>query len=155
MPCCCCCCCLQDSGSFLCVIDDSNEHMLSVWDCTRGTKQAEVKVRVKAAFGMTPWDHTQVRRCHPRKKKTKTKPHRVDVLVLQSTNEAVFAVEFNPNDSTNIITCGKSHIYFWTLSSGQFTKKQGIFGVRRPLNIFCCSSFRTETRAVHFQCTGL
>lgn len=35
------------------MIDDSNEHMLSVWDCTRGTKQAEVKVRVKAAF----WDN--------------------------------------------------------------------------------------------------
>lgn len=50
--------------------------------------------------------------------------------VLKSTNEAVFAVEFNPSDSTNIITCGKSHVYFWTLSAGQFTKKQGIFGVR-------------------------
>lgn len=49
---------------------------------------------------------------------------------MQSTNEAVFAVEFNPSDSTNIITCGKSHVYFWTLSAGQFTKKQGIFGVR-------------------------
>uniref|UniRef100_A0A8C5H565 HELP domain-containing protein n=1 Tax=Gouania willdenowi TaxID=441366 RepID=A0A8C5H565_GOUWI len=65
-----------DSGTFLCVIDDSNEHMLSVWDCNKGTKHAEVK----------------------------------------STNEAVFAVEFNPSDSTNIITCGRSHVYFWTLS---------------------------------------
>lgn len=54
---------------------------------------------------------------------------RLCVLCFQSTNEAVFAVEFNPSDSTNIITCGKSHVYFWTLSSGQFTKKQGIFGV--------------------------
>lgn len=60
------------------------------------------------------------------------KPTSAAVVVFQSTNEAVFAVEFNPNDSTNIITCGKSHIYFWTLSSGQFTKKQGIFGVRPP-----------------------
>ncbi|XP_075896530.1 echinoderm microtubule-associated protein-like 3 isoform X2 [Nelusetta ayraudi] len=90
-----------DSGSFLCVIDDSNEHMLSVWDCTRGTKQAEVK----------------------------------------STNEAVFAVEFNPNDSTNIITCGKSHIYFWTLSSGQFTKKQGIFGKYKKPKFIQCFTF--------------
>lgn len=37
--------CLQDSGVFLCVIDDSNEHMLSVWDCNKGTKHAEVKVK--------------------------------------------------------------------------------------------------------------
>ncbi|XP_072231899.1 echinoderm microtubule-associated protein-like 3 isoform X1 [Leuresthes tenuis] len=87
-----------DSGLFLCVIDDSNEHMLSVWDCTKEIKHAEVK----------------------------------------STNEAVLAVEFNPNDSTNIITCGKSHVYFWTLSAGQFTKKQGIFGkYKKPKFIQC------------------
>lgn len=35
----------QDSGSFLCVIDDSNDHMLSVWDCAKGTKHAEIKVK--------------------------------------------------------------------------------------------------------------
>ncbi|XP_029932039.1 echinoderm microtubule-associated protein-like 3 isoform X3 [Myripristis murdjan] len=87
-----------DSGAFLCVIDDSNEHMLSVWDCAKGTKHAEVK----------------------------------------STNEAVFAVEFNPSDSTNIITCGKSHVYFWTHSAGQLTKKQGIFGkYKKPKFIQC------------------
>lgn len=87
-----------DSGAFLCVIDDSNEHMLSVWDVNKGTKHAEVK----------------------------------------STNEAVFAVDFNPSDSNNIITCGKSHVYFWTLSAGQFTKKQGIFGkYKKPKFIQC------------------
>ncbi|XP_034471521.1 echinoderm microtubule-associated protein-like 3 isoform X2 [Hippoglossus hippoglossus] len=87
-----------DSGAFLCVIDDSNEHMLSVWDCNKGTKYAEVK----------------------------------------STNEAVFSVEFNPSDSTSIITCGKSHVYFWTLNAGQFTKKQGIFGkYKKPKFIQC------------------
>ncbi|KAG7495720.1 echinoderm microtubule-associated protein-like 3 isoform X1 [Solea senegalensis] len=87
-----------DSGVFLCVIDDSNEHMLSVWDCNKGVKHAEVK----------------------------------------STNEAVFAVEFNPGDSSNIITCGKSHVYFWTLNAGLFTKKQGIFGkYKKPKFIQC------------------
>ncbi|XP_017282535.1 echinoderm microtubule-associated protein-like 3 isoform X2 [Kryptolebias marmoratus] len=87
-----------DSGAFLSVIDDSNEHMLSIWDCTKGTKQAEIK----------------------------------------STNEAVFAVDFNPSDSAIIITCGKSHVYFWTLSAGQFTKKQGIFGkYKKPKFIQC------------------
>uniref|UniRef100_A0A8C9ZF39 EMAP like 3 n=1 Tax=Sander lucioperca TaxID=283035 RepID=A0A8C9ZF39_SANLU len=87
-----------DSGAFLCVIDESNEHMLSVWDCNKGTKHAEVK----------------------------------------NTNEAVFAVEFNPSESANIITCGKSHVYFWTLSAGQFTKKQGIFGkYKKPKFIQC------------------
>ncbi|XP_068612113.1 echinoderm microtubule-associated protein-like 3 [Brachionichthys hirsutus] len=87
-----------DSGAFLCVIDDSNDHMLSVWDCNKATKHAEIK----------------------------------------STNEAVFAVEFNPGDSNSIITCGKSHVYFWTLGTGQFTKKQGIFGkYKKPKFILC------------------
>ncbi|MGH0163670.1 UNVERIFIED_CONTAM: hypothetical protein FKN15_045684 [Acipenser sinensis] len=46
-----------------------------------------------------------------------------------STNEAVFGLEFNPADSGNIITCGKSHVFFWTWSGGALTKKQGIFGI--------------------------
>ncbi|XP_029470730.1 echinoderm microtubule-associated protein-like 3 isoform X3 [Rhinatrema bivittatum] len=80
---------LADYGAYLCVVDDSNEHMLSVWDCAKGSKQAEIK----------------------------------------STNESVLTVEFNPTDSSNIITSGKSHIYFWTWQGGTLTKKQGIFGI--------------------------
>uniref|UniRef100_A0A8D0GML4 EMAP like 3 n=1 Tax=Sphenodon punctatus TaxID=8508 RepID=A0A8D0GML4_SPHPU len=87
-----------DQGAYLCVIDDSNEHMLSVWDCARGTKQAEIK----------------------------------------STNESVLSVEFNPQDSSNIITSGKSHVYFWTWSNSSLTKKQGIFGkYKKPKFIQC------------------
>ncbi|XP_061619079.1 echinoderm microtubule-associated protein-like 3 isoform X2 [Phyllopteryx taeniolatus] len=87
-----------DSGAFLCVIDESNEHMLSVWDCARGSKQAEVK----------------------------------------TTTETVLAVDFHPSDNGNIITCGKSHVYFWTLNAGQFAKKQGIFGkYKKPKFIQC------------------
>lgn len=78
------------------------------------------------------------------------------ILMFQSTNEAVFAVEFNPKDSTNIITCGKSHIYFWTLSSGQFTKKQGIFGVRPPDTVAqCCDFLLLFFQISHFDCWGV
>uniref|UniRef100_A0A8C3Y7V0 EMAP like 3 n=1 Tax=Catharus ustulatus TaxID=91951 RepID=A0A8C3Y7V0_CATUS len=87
-----------DQGAFLCVVDDSNEHMMSVWDCARGTKQAEVK----------------------------------------STNESVLTVEFNPRDSSSIISSGKSHVYFWTWSGNGLTKKQGIFGkYKKPKFIQC------------------
>ncbi|XP_046708803.1 echinoderm microtubule-associated protein-like 3 isoform X2 [Silurus meridionalis] len=87
-----------DSGTFLCVIDDSNEHMLSVWDWNKNSK----------------------------------------IVELKSTNEAVFAVEFNPADTNNIITCGKSHVYFWSLNNGTLTKKQGIFGkYKKPKFIMC------------------
>uniref|UniRef100_A0A4W4GW39 HELP domain-containing protein n=1 Tax=Electrophorus electricus TaxID=8005 RepID=A0A4W4GW39_ELEEL len=88
----------NDAGTFLCVIDESNEHMLSVWDWKKNTMVLEVK----------------------------------------STTEAVFAVEFSPADTSNIITCGKSHVYFWTQSAGTLTKKQGIFGkYKKPKFIMC------------------
>ncbi|XP_043931691.1 echinoderm microtubule-associated protein-like 3 [Protopterus annectens] len=87
-----------DHGAYLCAIDETNEHMLSIWDCAKGSKQAEIK----------------------------------------STNEAVFVVEFNPADSSNFITCGKSHVYFWTWSGNSLTKKQGIFGkFKKPKFIHC------------------
>ncbi|XP_062950651.1 echinoderm microtubule-associated protein-like 3 isoform X4 [Cynocephalus volans] len=47
-----------DQGAFLCVVDDSNEHMLSVWDCSRGTKLAEIKSTNDSvlAVGFSPRD---------------------------------------------------------------------------------------------------
>ncbi|GCB84188.1 hypothetical protein scyTo_0024739, partial [Scyliorhinus torazame] len=77
-----------DSGDFLCVVDDSNEHLMTVWDCAKGMKQAGIK----------------------------------------TTNESVFEVAFHPADSSSIVTCGKSHVYFWTWNGSSLTKKQGIFG---------------------------
>ncbi|CAI5798178.1 echinoderm microtubule-associated protein-like 3 [Podarcis lilfordi] len=94
-----------DEGAYLCVIDESNEHMLSVWDCARGTKQAEIK----------------------------------------STNESVLTVEFNPQDSSNIITTGKSHVYFWTWSGNSLTKKQGIFGKYKKPKFIQCFVFDTNS----------
>uniref|UniRef100_A0A8C2D809 EMAP like 3 n=1 Tax=Cyprinus carpio TaxID=7962 RepID=A0A8C2D809_CYPCA len=88
----------SDAGTLLCVIDDSNEHMLSVWDWNKNIKHVEVK----------------------------------------STNEAILAVDFSPTDTNNIISCGKSHVYFWTMSAGTLTKKQGIFGkYKKPKFVLC------------------
>ena len=38
---------VQNGGSTLCVVDDSNDHVLSVWDWQREERLAEVKVRVQ------------------------------------------------------------------------------------------------------------
>nr|XP_056709443.1 echinoderm microtubule-associated protein-like 3 [Euleptes europaea] len=94
-----------DEGMYLCVVDESNEHMLSIWDCSRATKQAEIK----------------------------------------STNESVLTVEFNPQDSSNIITTGKSHVYFWTWSGNSLTKKQGIFGKYKKPKFIQCFVFDTNS----------
>ena len=48
----------------------------------------------------------------------------------QCSNEAVFAVDFHPTDTNIIVTCGKSHLYFWTLEGNCLIKKQGLFEVK-------------------------
>ncbi|XP_063040527.1 echinoderm microtubule-associated protein-like 1 isoform X2 [Engraulis encrasicolus] len=77
----------SNGGSSLCVVDDSNDHVLSVWDWQREERLAEVKC----------------------------------------SNESVFAADFHPTDANSIVTCGKSHLYFWTLDRGTLVKKQGLF----------------------------
>ncbi|MGH0178724.1 UNVERIFIED_CONTAM: hypothetical protein FKN15_018677 [Acipenser sinensis] len=77
----------SNGGSNLCAVDDSNDHVLSVWDWQKEERLAEVKC----------------------------------------SNEAVFAADFHPTDTNIIVTCGKSHLYFWTLESGSLVKKQGLF----------------------------
>uniref|UniRef100_A0A665VUP2 HELP domain-containing protein n=1 Tax=Echeneis naucrates TaxID=173247 RepID=A0A665VUP2_ECHNA len=77
----------SNGGNTLCTVDDSNDHVLSVWDWQRGDRLAEVKC----------------------------------------SNESVFAADFHPTDSHIIVTCGKSHLYFWNLEKGMLVKKQGLF----------------------------
>jgi hypothetical protein len=58
-------------------------------------------------------------------------------FVLKCSNEAVFAADFHPTDTNIIVTCGKSHLYFWTLEGNSLNKKQGLFEV----NCACHFSF--------------
>ncbi len=66
-------------------------------------------------------------------------------LPSQCSNESVFAADFHPTDANIIVTCGKSHLYFWSLEKGSLVKKQGLFEVmcHKPftflLNPIACS----------------
>lgn len=92
-----------DSGQHLAVVDDCNDHMLTVWDWHRKTKVSEIK----------------------------------------TTNEVVLGVEFHPTDSASIVTCGKSHIFFWTWSGNTLQRKQGIFGkYEKPKFVQCVAFLR-------------
>lgn len=66
-------------------------------------------------------------------------------FVFKCSNEAVFAADFHPTDANTIVTCGKSHLYFWTLEGNSLNKKQGLFEV----NCTWCSVFP------HGACEGL
>uniref|UniRef100_G3TSZ3 EMAP like 2 n=1 Tax=Loxodonta africana TaxID=9785 RepID=G3TSZ3_LOXAF len=77
----------SNGGSLLCAVDESNDHVLSVWDWAKEVKVVDAKC----------------------------------------SNEAVLVATFHPIDPTMLITCGKSHIYFWSLEGGSLTKRQGLF----------------------------
>lgn len=51
------------------------------------------------------------------------------LLSLQCSNDSVLGAVFHPMDANLIVTCGKSHINFWTVEGKTLTKKQGLFEV--------------------------
>lgn len=53
----------------------------------------------------------------------------------QGSNESVFAADFHPTDSNVVVTCGKSHLCFWTLEKGILVKKQGLFEVNKKRHL--------------------
>lgn len=57
-------------------------------------------------------------------------------------NEAVLALDFHPNDSKRIITCGKSHIAFWKLTGEKkIEKKMGVFEKHPKPKYMLCFAF--------------
>ncbi|XP_061698832.1 echinoderm microtubule-associated protein-like 1 isoform X8 [Syngnathoides biaculeatus] len=91
----------SNGGNTLCVVDDSNDHVLSVWDWQREDRLAEVK----------------------------------------TSNDTVFAADFHPTDSNIMVTCGKSHLHFWSLEKGMLVKKQGLFEKQEKPKFVLCVTF--------------
>ncbi|XP_077477181.1 echinoderm microtubule-associated protein-like 1 isoform X2 [Stigmatopora argus] len=91
----------SNGGNTLCVVDDSNDHVLSVWDWQREDRLAEVK----------------------------------------TSNDTVFAADFHPTDSNILVTCGKSHLHFWSLEKGILVKKQGLFEKQEKPKFVLCVTF--------------
>ncbi|XP_031436188.1 echinoderm microtubule-associated protein-like 1 isoform X5 [Clupea harengus] len=104
----------SNGGSTLCVVDDSNDHVLSVWDWQREERLAEVKC----------------------------------------SNESVFAADFHPTDANIIVTCGKSHLYFWTLERGTLVKKQGLFEKQEKPKFVLCVTFSENGDAITGDSSG-
>ncbi|XP_041828292.1 echinoderm microtubule-associated protein-like 1 isoform X9 [Melanotaenia boesemani] len=104
----------SNGGNSLCVVDDSNDHVLSVWDWQREDRLAEVKC----------------------------------------SNESVFAADFHPTDSNIIVTCGKSHLYFWTMEKGILVKKQGLFEKQEKPKFVLCVTFAENGDAITGDSSG-
>uniref|UniRef100_A0A8C1GA98 Echinoderm microtubule-associated protein-like 1 n=1 Tax=Cyprinus carpio TaxID=7962 RepID=A0A8C1GA98_CYPCA len=104
----------SNGGSWLCVVDDSNDHILSVWDWQREERLAEVKC----------------------------------------SNESVFVADFHPTDANVIVTCGKSHLYFWSLEKGSLVKKQGLFEKQEKPKFVLCVTFSENGDAITGDSSG-
>ncbi|ELW71121.1 Echinoderm microtubule-associated protein-like 2 [Tupaia chinensis] len=90
-----------NGGNLLCAVDESNDHILSVWDWAKEAKVVDSKC----------------------------------------SNEAVLGATFHPTDPTLLITCGKSHIYFWNLEGGSLSKRQGLFEKHEKPKYVLCVAF--------------
>uniref|UniRef100_A0A3B3WYV7 Uncharacterized protein n=1 Tax=Poecilia mexicana TaxID=48701 RepID=A0A3B3WYV7_9TELE len=132
----------SNGGNTLCVVDDSNDHVLSVWDWQREERLAEAKV---AASSGTECSGV----C----------PSELDLFLsfcgsAQCSNESVFAADFHPTDSNIVVTCGKSHLYFWTLEKGMLVKKQGLFEKQEKPKFVLCVTFAENGDAITGDSSG-
>ncbi|KAK0137169.1 Echinoderm microtubule-associated protein-like 1 [Merluccius polli] len=96
----------SNGGAHLCAVDDANDHILSVWDWQKEKQLAEVKVTTTSDLS----------------------PFTVELHngVIAPTTRC-WGPSFHPMDPNLIVTCGKSHINFWTMDGNTLTKKQGLF----------------------------
>ncbi|XP_045917958.1 echinoderm microtubule-associated protein-like 1 isoform X3 [Micropterus dolomieu] len=104
----------SNGGNTLCVVDDSNDHVLSIWDWQREDRLAEVKC----------------------------------------STESVFAADFHPTDCNIIVTCGKSHLYFWNMEKGMLVKKQGLFEKQEKPKFVLCVTFAENGDAITGDSSG-
>ncbi|XP_030763624.1 echinoderm microtubule-associated protein-like 2 isoform X4 [Sitophilus oryzae] len=67
------------------------------------------------------------------------------ITETKSSVDTIVAVEFHPIDRNTIVTCGKSHIAFWSLDvNGTLYKRMGIFETRdKPKYVTCVAFLQT------------
>lgn len=89
-----------------------------------------------AERGQTGWGqgvlNVLMRTLHPARTRVCTVLTTVSCFMcwaVQCSNESVFGADFHPTDCNILVTCGKSHLYFWNLEKGLLVKKQGLFEV--------------------------
>nr|XP_032811871.1 echinoderm microtubule-associated protein-like 2 isoform X2 [Petromyzon marinus] len=103
-----------NGGLHLMVVDDANEHVMSIWNWQKEDKFMEIKC----------------------------------------AGDPVFAAEFHPTESNSIITCGKGHMYFWSMESGMLTKKLGLFEKHEKPKALLCLTFNESGDAVTGDSSG-
>ncbi|KAE8294969.1 Echinoderm microtubule-associated protein-like 1 [Larimichthys crocea] len=73
---------------------------------------------------------------------------------VKCSNDSVLAAVFHPMDANLIVTCGKSHINFWTMEGNTLTKRQGLFEKHDKPKYVLCVAFAENGDAITGDSSG-
>uniref|UniRef100_A0A8C2JSF6 EMAP like 2 n=1 Tax=Cyprinus carpio TaxID=7962 RepID=A0A8C2JSF6_CYPCA len=80
----------------------------------------------------------------------------VNLIMYSSlcSNDSVLGAVFHPMEANLIVTCGKSHINFWTMEGNTLTKRQGLFEKHEKPKYVLCVAFAENGDAITGDSSG-
>ncbi|XP_052472688.1 echinoderm microtubule-associated protein-like 2 isoform X1 [Carassius gibelio] len=73
---------------------------------------------------------------------------------VKCSNDSVLGAVFHPMEANLIVTCGKSHINFWTMEGSTLTKRQGVFEKHEKPKYVLCVAFAGNGDAITGDSSG-
>ncbi|XP_062242000.1 echinoderm microtubule-associated protein-like 2 [Platichthys flesus] len=73
---------------------------------------------------------------------------------VKCSNDSVLGAVFHPTDANLIVTCGKSHINFWTMEGNTLSKRQGLFEKHEKPKYVLCVAFAQNGDAITGDSSG-
>ncbi|XP_063061009.1 echinoderm microtubule-associated protein-like 2 [Engraulis encrasicolus] len=73
---------------------------------------------------------------------------------VKCSNDSVLGAAFHPMEANLIVTCGKSHINFWTMEGNTLSKRQGLFEKHEKPKYVLCVAFAENGDAITGDSSG-
>uniref|UniRef100_A0A8B9JDQ2 Echinoderm microtubule-associated protein-like 2 n=1 Tax=Astyanax mexicanus TaxID=7994 RepID=A0A8B9JDQ2_ASTMX len=73
---------------------------------------------------------------------------------VKCSNDSVLGAVFHPMEANLIVTCGKSHLNFWTVEGSTLTKRQGLFEKHEKPKYVLCVAFAENGDAITGDSSG-
>lgn len=73
---------------------------------------------------------------------------------VKCSNDSVLGAVFHPMEANLIVTCGKSHLNFWTMEGNTLTKRQGLFEKHEKPKYVLCVAFAENGDAITGDSSG-
>ncbi|XP_007236892.2 echinoderm microtubule-associated protein-like 2 isoform X5 [Astyanax mexicanus] len=73
---------------------------------------------------------------------------------VKCSNDSVLGAVFHPMEANLVVTCGKSHLNFWTVEGSTLTKRQGLFEKHEKPKYVLCVAFAENGDAITGDSSG-